>query len=119
MLAAQEKDMMWLNSLANEDAIEWNGFNCYIAREQCAIKPASIYMFGPLVDLPPAHNDTVLSTLIYMQNSLKDMGMKFVHILIDMQLFSIAKQICWNQKEKFQSVVLHPGGMHIIQSFIG
>ena len=76
-------------------------------------------MFGRLIDSPPAHYDTVLSTFIYMQNSLKDMGMKFVHISIDMQLFAIAKQICWNQKEKFQCVVLHPGGMHIIQSFIG
>ena len=106
--------MMWLNSLANEDAIKWNGFNCYIVREQCAIKPASIYMFCLLIDSPPAHHDTVLSTFIYMQNSLKDMGMKFVHISIDMQLFAIAKQICW--KEKFQCVVLHPGGIYLNQS---
>ena len=76
-------------------------------------------MFGPLIDAPPSHPDTILTTLIYMQKSLTDMGMKYIHLTMDMQLFAVTKQVCWNQPIQFQKVIAHPGGMHIIQSFIG
>ena len=58
--AAQKKDVEWLNSLMKgQDAMEWNGFNNYLARSQNVLKPASIlYMFGPLIDAPPSHPDT-------------------------------------------------------------
>ena len=29
------------------------------------------------------------------------------------------KTICWNQPRRFQNIIVHPGGMHIIQSFLG
>ena len=77
------------------------------------------YMFGPLVDAPPSHADTILTTLTYMQKSLVDMGMKYVHLSMDMQLFVVTKQVCWHQPEEFSNVIVHPGGMHIIQSFVG
>ena len=31
----------------------------------------------------------------------------------------MTKQVCWHQPLPFQNVIVHPGGMHIIQSFIG
>ena len=31
----------------------------------------------------------------------------------------MTKQVCWHQPLQFQNVIVHPGGMHIIQSFIG
>ena len=83
------------------------------------LKPATTYMFGPLIDAPPSHPDTILTILSYMQRSLTDMGMKHVHLTMDMQLFAVTKQVCWNQPSLFQNVIIHPGGMHIIQSFIG
>ncbi len=87
LVAAQEKDMQWLNSLSQgKDAIEWNGSNNQQARSQGVLRPASTYMFGPLIDAPPAHPDTVLTTLTYMQKSLLDMGMSYAHVSIDMQL---------------------------------
>ena len=53
---AQEKDAQWLNSLSQgQDAMEWNGFNNQLARSQGILKPASPYMFGPLIDAPPSH----------------------------------------------------------------
>ena len=75
-------------------------------------------MFGPLIDAPPSHPDTILTTLTYMQESLVDMGMKKVHLSMDMQLYEVTKQICWYHSVQFQNVIAHPGGMHIIQSFI-
>ena len=54
-----------------------------------------------------------------MQRSLVDMGMTYVHLSIDMQLFVVTKKVCWYQPRQFHNVITHPGGMHIIQSFIG
>ena len=77
--AEQEKDVQWLNSLnQGEDAMEWNGYNNHLAHNQGTLKSANGYMFGPLIDAPPSHPDTILTTLLYMQRSLVDMGM--VHI---------------------------------------
>ena len=76
-------------------------------------------MFGPLIDAPPSHPDTILTTLIYMQKSLADMGMKHIHLTMDKQLFAVIKQVCWNQPSLFQNVIVRPGCMHIIQSFRG
>ncbi len=36
-----------------------------------------------------------------------------------MQLYAVTKQVCWHHPEQFHNVFVHPGGMHIIQSFIG
>ena len=91
--AAQKKDVKWLNSLMKgQDAMEWNGFNNHLARSQNVLKPASIYMFGPLIDAPPSHPDTILTTLTYMQKSLLDMGMIHIHLSMDMQLFEVTNK---------------------------
>jgi hypothetical protein len=119
-LAAQKKDMQWLNSLSHgQNSMEWNGFNNQLARGNGILKPASTYMFGPLIDAPPSHPDTILTTLAYMQQSLLDMGMTYDNVSIDMQLFAVTKQVCWTKPISFQNVIAHPGGMHIMQSFIG
>ena len=58
LMASQEKDTEWLNSLRQVDdamPMEWNGFNNLLARNQGVLKPASTYMFGPLIDAPPSH----------------------------------------------------------------
>jgi hypothetical protein len=120
LMAAPEKDTQWLNSLSQgQDAMEWNGFNNQLTRNQGVLKPACTYMFSPLIDAPPSHPDTILTTLTYMQRSLVDMGMTYVHLSIDMQLFVVTKKVCWYQPRQFHNVITHPGGMHIIQSFIG
>ena len=58
------------------------------------LKPASTYMFGPLIGAPPSHPDTIVTTLTYMQRSLLDMGMIYVHLSVHMQLFVVTKQVC-------------------------
>ena len=83
------------------------------------MKAASTYMFGPLIDAPPSYPDTLITTLTYMQRSLLDMGMAYVHLSVDMQLFVVTTQVCWHQQLQFQNVIVHPGGMHIIRLFIG
>lgn len=74
---AQEKDTQWLNSLFKQSPptppMEWNGFNSQLARQsaETVSKQPSTYLFGPLIDAPPAHPDTVLTSLVYMMKSLK------------------------------------------------
>ncbi len=77
------------------------------------MKPATAYMFGPLIDAPPHHPDTILITLKYMQESLVDMGMTCIHLSMDMQLYEVTKQVCWDDSVQFQNIIAHPGGMHI------
>ena len=110
---AHMKDAEWLNSFSKgEDSMEWNGFNNQLARSQGIVKPATPYVIGPLMDAPPHHPETIL---IYA-GALADMGM---HLSMDMQLFEVTKQVCWHNSVQFHNVIVHPGGMYIIQSFLG
>ena len=73
---AEQNDTQWLNSLSSEDSMEWSGFNNQLARKQTPseTKPATVYLVGPLIDAPPAHQDTVLTSMLYMKKSLLDPG---------------------------------------------
>ena len=63
--------------------MEWFGFNNQEARKDVyRQKPASTYMFGPLIDAKASHPDTVLTSLVYIMKSLADMGMTYAHISI-------------------------------------
>ena len=99
--------------------MEWSGFNNNHARTEGVLKPASTYMFSRLIDVPPSHPDTIVTTLTYMRRSLLGMGMAYFHLSVDMQLFVVTKQMCWHQQLQFQNVIVHPGGMHNIELFIG
>ena len=60
-----------------------------------------MYVFGPLIDAPPFHPDTILTTLTYMQKSMVDMGMEKVYLCMNMQLYVVTKQVCWNHLRTF------------------
>ncbi len=47
------------------------------------------------------------------------MGMTCIHLSMDMQLYEVTKQVCWDDSVQFQNIIAPPGGMHITQSFIG
>ena len=60
LLAAQDEDVQWVNSLIQgENAMEWNGFNNCLVRSQGILKPANTYVFGLLIDVPLSHPDTI------------------------------------------------------------
>lgn len=100
--------------------MEWGGFNSRAAREQGPPSPkaATVYLIGHLIDSPPSHPDTVLTSLIYMKKSLAEQGMAYANLSIDMQLYMVAQQIKWWESERFRDVILRPGAMHIIMSFL-
>ena len=100
--------------------MQWNGFNSRSAETDNAPKSsASTYMFGPLIDAKASHPDTVLTSMEYLKKSLSVMGMRYVHISVDLQLYMVACQIKWNDVQRFKTVILRPGIMHTVQSFCG
>ena len=54
-----------------------------------------------------------------IDRTLKSLGMLHVHLTLDMQLCIIACQIKWSDPVRWNSVVLRPGMMHTLMSFIG
>ena len=119
---ANKIDMDWLNQIEScENPMEWSGYNNYIARadDHCPKRVASTYVIGPLLDAPPNHPDTVYTSMIYMQKNMEAMGMKTIHLSVDMQLYIIGSQVKWSYPEKFQNIIFRPGIMHVIMSACG
>ena len=56
-------------------------------------KQASTYLLGPLINSPPAHPDTVLTSVVYMMKSPQELGMTYSQLSTDMQLYMQALQI--------------------------
>ena len=77
---ARARDAAWLSHVHTEDKpVEWAGFNAYLDRQEASTstkKPKTLVVFGPLLDAPPAHPDTVLTTLIYLEKTLNTFGMQ-------------------------------------------
>ena len=76
-------------------------------------------VFGPLFDAPPAHPDTVMTTLVYLEKTSKTFGMQYAHISVDLQLYQISCLVQWSDPYRWKSLVLHPGIMHTLMSFLG
>ena len=75
--------------------MECYGYNNKLAREKTPelIMPATVYLFGPLIDAPPSHPDTVLTSLLYMKTSLGELGMTCANLSIDMQLYMVGQHV--------------------------
>jgi len=74
---AHIKETQWLNSrLHDPNPIEQGGYNAALARVEYSLKPATTYMFGPLIDASSSHPDTVLTTLSYLDRTFTELGMK-------------------------------------------
>ena len=108
--------MAWCNTVnTQEKVMEWSGYNNKMAHSDEAYKkPAGTYMFGPLINAKASHPDAVLTSMVYLTKSLTDMGMSYVHISVDIQLYMVACQIKWNNTLNFKNVILRPGIMHTI-----
>jgi len=56
--SALEADLTWLTEViigsGSDEAVEWSGYMVKSAREWSQPKPATNYVFGPLIDSPPA-----------------------------------------------------------------
>ena len=104
-----------------EKPVEWAGFNAYLERQEASTstkKPKTLVVFGPLLDAPPAHPDTVMTTLVYLENTSKTFGIQYAHISVDLQLYQISCLVQWSDPYRWKSLVLHPGIMHNVVSWV-
>ena len=121
---AFQEDSTWLRAVSikgndsDYNEIEWAGYMKEMHSKDPAGK-ATRYTFGPLVDSPPAHADTVLSSLLYIENFVKQHNTNFVNVVADMQIYKAIVQIKWADCKRWKRLVARPGGMHTLMSFLG
>ena len=90
---SQQRDAAWLSQVhQNDKPVEWAGFNAQqdSAMEGPGNTPKTLVVFGPMIDSPPAHPDTVMTTLVYLQRTLNAFGMQNTHVSVDLQLYHTA-----------------------------
>jgi hypothetical protein len=117
---AQSKDAAYFSQLQSAKPVEWSGWNALNDRAQVGVhKSKTLCIFGPLIDSPPSHPDTVLTTMAHLDQMLKSLGMLHVHLTLDMQLYIISCLIKWSNPVRWKGVILRPGMMHTLMSFIG
>ena len=80
--------------------------------------PKTLVMFIPMIDSPPAHPDTVITTLVNPERALNSFGMQYTNITVDLQLYHTACLVQWNDPLRCTNVILHPGMMHTLMSFL-
>eukprot|EP00745_Piridium_sociabile_P018840 TRINITY_DN28551_c0_g2_i7.p1 TRINITY_DN28551_c0_g2~~TRINITY_DN28551_c0_g2_i7.p1 ORF type:complete len:249 (-),score=41.05 TRINITY_DN28551_c0_g2_i7:725-1471(-) len=114
---SQQRDAAWLSQVHESDKpVEWVGFNAQQDRlvAGSAHKPKTLVVFGPMIDSPPAHPDTVLTTLLYLERTLKTFGMQYTHLSVDLQLYQTACLVQWKDPQRWTNLILHPGMMHTL-----
>ena len=99
---------------------EWSGTMASLAKETGDVPGvATQFVFGPLIDSPPAHPDTVLTTLMFIEEFMKQHDMVHIHISADMQLYKVILQMKWSDPIRWENLIVRPGGMHTLMSFVG
>ena len=68
--------------------------------ESATLLPATQYHYGPPTDSPPTHIDTVLTSMTYTEEFLKNLGMKPICLTFEIQLYKLAMQIMWSDLKR-------------------
>ena len=87
--------------------------------ESATLLPATQYHYGPLIESPPSHIDTVLTSMTYNGEFLKNFGIKQICRTADMQLYELAMKIMWSDPKRGYNFAMRPGAMHTLSSCLG
>ena len=60
-----------------------------------------------------------VTTLVNLETALNRFGMQCTNITVDLQLYHAACLVQWNDPLRWTNVILHPGMMHTLMSFLG
>ena len=118
---ARERDLEFFMKI-NDGAPEYNGYNTMKAREEGQLlKPKTKAIYLPLIDMPPAEYDTILTSMLHVKKLSESTGQSYTLFTLDQQLYKYAVEIQWALPEVFppSSFILRLGGMHMLMSFIG
>ena len=98
--------------------IEFGGFNPKLCREQGQrVKPATKAMYMPLIDMNPAHPDSMLTAMTEAQRLMKECGQNITILTNDQQLYRLAVSVKLVYQERFSDFIPRLGGMHMFEFY--
>lgn len=86
--SALDSDVQWIAEVVESThganpTSEWSGAMASSAREMGNVPGvATQFVFGPLIDSPPAHPDTVLTTLVFIEDFMKQHNVPYIYLQI-------------------------------------
>ncbi len=118
---ASELDISFLKEVHLVDKCpEYNGYNTKLSREdENTSRPMTMTSYQPLIDMPPADPDTMMTALVEAQRITAQTGQEYTVFTCDQQLYRVALDVMWVYPDRFSNVILRLGGMHLLMSFIG
>ena len=118
---ANESDFAFLTDvIMSNDCPEFNGYNTRLCREQGRspeLKTKAVYL--PLIDMPPAHPDTIMTAMRKAQQLTEKIGQNFTVFTADQQLYRVAVEVQWAHPDLFPNLIPRLGGMHMLMSYGG
>ena len=118
---AASQDLAFLRKVTGESPCpEYSGFNMKLAREsgqQPGAKTSVVYT--PFLDMAPTEPDTMKTAMVQAQYISSLTGQEWTIFTCDQQLYQIAVNIAWKDRELFAKFVPRLGGMHMLMSFVG
>ena len=104
-----------------DDSPEFNGYNTRATRsEGQSLQPKTRAVYLPLIDMPPANYDTMLSSMLQVKRLTEKTRQTLTLFAVDQQLYRMAVEIQWSLPELFPpNFIIRLGGMHLLTSFMG
>ena len=114
---AQGIDLLWEFSFTatREDGMNWNGFMQMHHDGKDHPGKSEIFML-PIIDLSSSDENCIFSTLVFIINQAKAMGIVTPSVTFDQPLWLKAHEI---SKSKQLNIVIRLGGFHTLMSFLG
>lgn len=117
---ANETDFAFLTDVVKfDDCPEFNGYNTRLCREQGQFpQPKTKAVYLPLIDMPPADPDTIMTAMKKAQQLTEESGQTFTLFTADQQLYRIVVEVQWAYPNMFPYLIPRLGGMHLLMSFV-
>ena len=118
---AKDVDFTFLQMVThNPETPEYGGFNTMLSRQQGqSIKPATIAVYTPLIDMVPSDPDTMMTAMMEAKRLTEQTGQTITIFTADQQLYQVVVDITWVYPDLFVNFIPRLGGMHLLMSFIG
>ena len=57
--------------------------------------------------------------MVFVEKVTTGYGQKYCYMTADMQLYKLIMQVKWSNPKRWENLIVQPGGMHTVMSFIG
>ena len=118
---AQFMDYTFLQEIVGKPGTpEFSGYNTSHSREQGhTVRPRTRAVYLPLIDMPPASPDTMLTAMVEVQHLTNTCGQTYTIFTNDQQLYRVVINVTWTYPERFTHFIPRLGGMHTLMNFVG